>query len=47
MFAHGELGPSSFAGFTTKNNNDKIGCEQHSMTSILSMHVVPERENEL
>lgn len=36
MFAHGELGPREFAGFTAESNN--IPCKQHSMTSILSIH---------
>ena len=36
MFAHGELGPSSYAGFTSESNT--IPCTQHSMTSILSIH---------
>ena len=36
MFAHGELGPRDFAGFTAVPN--KIPCDQHSMTSILAIH---------
>lgn len=36
MFAHGELGPSTFSGFVDKAT--KIPCEKHSMTSILSIH---------
>jgi hypothetical protein len=36
MFAHGELGPSEFAGFTAEAN--KIPCKQHSMTSIIAIH---------
>ena len=39
MFAHGELGPSDFAGFTAEAN--QIACNQHSMTSILSIHTAP------
>ena len=39
MFAHGELGPSSFNDFTRESNN--IECTQHSMTSILSIHTTP------
>jgi len=38
MFAHGELGPSQFAGFVDKAG--EIPCEKHSMTSILSMHTM-------
>lgn len=36
MFAHGELGPSEFAGFLSEPNT--LPCQQHSMTSILSVH---------
>ncbi|CAB9531555.1 expressed unknown protein [Seminavis robusta] len=36
MFAHGELGPTSFASFTDKPNN--LPCTQHGSTSILSIH---------
>lgn len=40
MFAHGELGPSSYSGFATDVtvNGNGIGCEQHGMTTILSVH---------
>lgn len=37
MFAHGELGPSSYVDFCSEPNNN-ISCEQHSMSSILSIH---------
>ena len=39
MFAHGELGPSSFSGFT-REASEAAGIlhEQHSMTSILAVH---------
>lgn len=37
MFAHGELGPCTFSGFTNEAGN-KISCEQHSGSSILSIH---------
>jgi hypothetical protein len=37
MFAHGELGPSTFSGFPSKSNQ-AVECEQHSMSSILSIH---------
>ena len=39
MFAHGELGPSSFSGFTSAGGAEsaKIAHEQHSMTSILAV----------
>ena len=37
MFAHGELGPTSFSDFTNQASNT-IPCTQHSMASILSMH---------
>jgi len=36
MFAHGELGPTSFADYVDSPN--KTPCTQHSMTSILSIH---------
>lgn len=36
MFAHGELGPSSYEGFIKEANS--IPCTQHSHTSILSIH---------
>lgn len=36
MFAHGELGPSSFSGFSDSVTN--IPCEKHSRTSILAIH---------
>lgn len=39
MFAHGELGPSSFAGF--EKNPNFIDCTKHSMTTILSVHTSP------
>jgi hypothetical protein len=39
MFAHGELGPSSFADFVSDPNS--ISCTQHRMTSILAIHTVP------
>ena len=37
MFAHGELGPSSFKGFSTTAAGP-VASEQHSMTSILAIH---------
>jgi len=37
MFAHGELGPSSFAGFTPPAEA-RQACTQHSMTSIIALH---------
>lgn len=37
MFAHGELGPSSFAGFSPPAP-PRQPCTQHSMTSILALH---------
>ena len=37
MFAHGELGPSSFAGFT-REAGMAVEHEQHSMTTILAVH---------
>ena len=40
MFAHGELGPTSFASFTNEANNHE--CDQHGMTSILSIHATKE-----
>ena len=39
MFAHGELGPSTFGDFITESNS--IPCTQHSMTTILSVHTEP------
>jgi len=41
MFAHGELGPSSFSGFRNEAGVG-IGCTKHSMTSILSIHTIPD-----
>eukprot|EP00747_Dinoflagellata_sp_TGD_P210051 gnl/TRDRNA2_/TRDRNA2_83384_c0_seq2.p1 gnl/TRDRNA2_/TRDRNA2_83384_c0~~gnl/TRDRNA2_/TRDRNA2_83384_c0_seq2.p1 ORF type:complete len:204 (+),score=34.51 gnl/TRDRNA2_/TRDRNA2_83384_c0_seq2:702-1313(+) len=37
MFAHGELGPSSFAGFSPPAAA-KQECTQHSMTSIIALY---------
>ena len=34
MFAHGELGPSSYSGFASSAAGP-VPSEQHSMTSIL------------
>lgn len=45
MFAHGELGPSSFSGFAS--DAQKVDCHQHSMTSILAIHTAPEVRREL
>ena len=42
MFAHGELGPSEFAGFA--NTPTVVAHEQHSMTSILAVHTAPEKD---
>ena len=40
MFAHGELGPTSFGDFIRDPNT--IPCTQHSMTTILSIHTIPQ-----
>ena len=37
MFAHGELGPSSYSGFASSAAGP-VPSEQHSMTSILALH---------
>lgn len=37
MFAHGELGPSNFAFFTSEAGN-KIDYAQHGMSGILTIH---------
>ena len=37
MFAHGELGPSSYSGFAS-SAAVPVPSEQHSMTSILAIH---------
>ena len=44
MFAHGELGPSDFAGFTSEAT--AVPHEQHSMTSILTVHTRPADEKD-
>ena len=36
MFAHGELGPAEFSGFTREPTS--VAHRQHSMTSILAVH---------
>jgi len=38
MFAHGELGPSSYSGFSS--DVQSLAHEQHSMTSILAVHTI-------
>lgn len=45
MFAHGELGPSSFSGFSDEATD--IPCEKHSMTTILAVHTAAEEAEEL
>ena len=41
MFAHGELGPSSFSGFVRGASEAMVEHKQHSMTSILAIHTEP------
>jgi hypothetical protein len=44
MFAHGELGPSTYSGFVDEASSmsgSTIPCEKHSRTSILSIHTTP------
>jgi hypothetical protein len=41
MFAHGELGPSSFAYFGSDPNWISCTRTQHSMKSIVAIHNVP------
>ena len=46
MFAHGELGPSAFAGFAGADTPAQP-CTQHSMHTVLAVHTTASVKEEL
>ena len=46
MFAHGELGPSAFAGFAGADTPAQP-CTQHSMHTVLAVHTTASMKEEV